>query len=192
MVTIVAKTYLRMLPLSLFSGARSETENQVHLGCSMTFGSPSNLIYCITTSTDTYTDAHGLLRQQSKGWILFTFSESIDHGRRRKEAGPRGREEERLLGHRQPWQSEPKSYVASLPRRPFASLTLYHRLLPSRPWIYADKSARTSPPIFTLSFSPVSSHCFSFSLSGVSRFVALPHSPPNYCNIMFARTWPSS
>lgn len=67
MVTVVAKTYLRMLPLSLFSGARSETENQVHLGCSMTFGSPSNLIYCITTSTDTYTDAHGLLRQQSKG-----------------------------------------------------------------------------------------------------------------------------
>ena len=42
------------------------------------------LIYCITTSTDTYTNEPGLAPHATKGWILFTFSESIDHERRRK------------------------------------------------------------------------------------------------------------
>lgn len=85
MVTIVAKTYLRMLPLSLFSGARSETENQVHLGCSMTFGSPSTWFIALQpalTLTPTHTACYASNRRGEFYLLLANRSTTEDGGKR--------------------------------------------------------------------------------------------------------------
>lgn len=136
----------------------------------MTFGSPSTPRFIALHPTLTLTLERALLRANREGRILFTFSESIDHGRLRR---ARGVWRERGWVGSKPRHGEPNELrgLVAAATAPFVLSTLYHRLLPPRPRIYVDKSAQRS-----LRFSPT-----------MRRFIVrrLHGSPPNYYDTVF-------